>query len=184
VLILAALDLQTKRGGNEAASTTAEEFEDNLWMIVAQFVKDTNMWPVLSYDNNKIQLAVDVRHLEYAQGQEGKVVIRLDPAFNKVDLPTYSPDMNRPIEHVFADVKQRVRAAIYGAQRDFTKSAVLQDEVKKAFKALTPGAVQKDVYGLPLLWQVLSTAEGATFPDSQGHTHVGTGGDYPPSRYT
>jgi hypothetical protein len=182
--ILAALDLQTKRGGNEAASTTSEEFVDNLWMIIAQWVRDTHTQPVLSYDNNKIQAAVDVSHLEYAQGQEGKPVIRLNPALNKVDLPTYSPDMNRIIEHVFGDVKQRVRSVIYGAQRDFTKPAVLQDEVKKAFKSLTPGAVKKDVYGLPLLWQILSTAEGATFQDSQGHTHVGTGGDYPPCRYT
>lgn len=182
--ILAALDLQTKRGGDEAASTTSEEFVDNLWLIVAKWMRDTRTFPVLSYDNNKIQAAVDITRLEYAQGQEGKPVIRLIPALNKVDLPTYSPDMNRVIEHVFGDVKQRVRTVIYGAQRDFTKPAVLQDEVKKAFNALTPGAVRKDVYGLPVLWQVLSTAEGATFQDSQGHIHVGTGGDYPPCHYT
>ena len=71
------------------------------------------MWPVLSYDNVKIQKAVDVTHIEYAQGEEGKEVFSLSQDFNKVDLPTYSPDMNRAIEHVFGDVKERVRVAIY-----------------------------------------------------------------------
>jgi hypothetical protein len=36
----------------------------------------------------------------------------LSQVLNKVDLPTYSPDMNRAIEHVFGDVKERVRVAV------------------------------------------------------------------------
>jgi hypothetical protein len=182
--ILVALDLQTKAKGEKATSTTAEEFEDNLWMIVDKFKRRTGVWPVLSYDNNKIQVALDVRHIEYAQGQEGKEVFRLDPTLNKVDLPTYSPDMNRAIEHVFAGVKQRVRAAIYKGEKDFTKSSVLQSVVHEKFTTLPEGAVRKDVYGLPLLWRVLSTAEGDDFEDPPGTKHVGTAGGYPPCRYT
>jgi hypothetical protein len=182
--ILAALDLQTKAKGEKAASTTAEEFEDNMWMIVYAFATRTGVWPVLSYDNNKIQVVLDVRHIEYAQGQEGKEVFRLDPTLNKVDLPTYSPDMNRAIEHVFAGVKQRVRAAIYAGNKDFTKSTVLQSVVHAAFDSLPPGAVRKDVYSLPVLWHVLSAAKGVEFEDPPGTKHVGTGGGYPPCRYT
>lgn len=182
--ILAALHLQTKRGGEPAASTTAEEFEDNLWLIVRSFRQKTDRWPVLSYDNVKIQKAVNVSHIEYAQGQEGKEVIRLDKDLHKVDLPTYSPDMNRAIEHVFGVVKERVRVAIYRAQHDFTKGAEPQRVVLDTFNSLGKGQVKNDTKSLPLLWRVLSTPEGTVFEYPPQHKHVGTGGGYPPSRYT
>ena len=176
--------LQTKRGGEPAASTTTEEFEDNLWLIVHKFKQDTGVWPVLSYDNVKIQKAVDVTHIEYAQGEEGKKVFSLSQDFNKVDLPTYSPDMNRAIEHVFGDVKERVRVAIYRGEHDFSKGAELQKVVWDTFHKLKQWAVKNDTKGLPLLWRVLSTAAGVEFEYPPHHKHVGTGGGYPPSRYT
>jgi hypothetical protein len=182
--MFAALHLQTKRGGEPAASTTAEEFEDNLWLIVDKFKRATGVWPVLSYDNVKIQQGVNVSRIEYAQGEESKEAIMLDKDLNKVDLPTYSPDMNRAIEHVFGDVKQRVRVAIYRAQHDFTKGAELQKVVLETFNSLKKGQVKNDTKSLPLLWRVLSTREGTVFEDPPGHKHVGTGGGYPPSRYT
>lgn len=104
--------------------------------------------------------------------------------FNKVDLPTYSPDMNRAIEHVFGDVKERVRVAIYRGERDFSKGAELQKVVWDTFHKLKHGAVKNDTKGLPLLWRVLSTAAGTEFEYPPHHKHVGTGGGYPPSRYT
>ena len=159
--------LQTKRGGEPAASTTTEEFEDNLWLIVHKFKQDTGVWPVLSYDNVKIQKAVDVTHIEYAQGEEGKEVFSLSQDFNKVDLPTYSPDMNRAIEHVFGDVKERVRVAIYRGEHDFSKGAELQKVVWDTFHKLKQWAVKNDTKGLPLLWRVLSTAAGVEFEQDQ-----------------
>jgi hypothetical protein len=182
--ILAALLLQTKAKGDIAASTTAEEFEDNLWLIVHDFKQKTQQWPVLSFDNVAIQKAVNVSCLQYAQGEEGKEVITLDKDLNKVDLPTYSPDMNRAIEHVFGNVKPRVRGDIYSAEHDFSKPAELQRMVLKIFKDLPKGSVKADTKGLPLLWRVLSTPEGTVFEDPPGHRHVGTGGGYPPARYT
>ncbi len=176
--------LQTKRGGEPAASTTTEEFEDNLWLIVHKFRQDTGVWPVLSYDNVKIQKAVDVTHIEYAQGEENKEVFSLSQDFNKVDLPTYSPDMNRAIEHVFGDVKERVRVAIYRGEHDFTKGSELHKVVWDTFHKLKQGAVRNDTKGLPLLWRVLSTAAGVEFEYPPHHKHVGTSGGYPPSRYT
>jgi hypothetical protein len=139
---------------------------------------------MLSYDNVKIQRAVNISNLQYAQGQEGKEAISLDKDLNKVDLPTYSPDMNRAIEHVFGIVKPRVRGAIYNAQHDFSKPAELQRVVLSIFNDLPQGSVKADTKGLPLLWHVLSTPEGAVFEDPPGHQHVGTGGGYPPARYT
>lgn len=147
-------------------------------------MRKTDQLPVLSYDNVKIQTLVNVSHLQYAQGEEGRGVISLDKHLNKVDLPTYSPDMNRAIEHVFGIVKPRVRGAIYSAERDFSKGGELQKVVWDIFHELPQGSVQADTRGLPLLWRVLSTPEGVVFEDPPGHRHVGTGGGYPPARYT
>ena len=48
-----------------------------------------------------------------------------------------------------------------------------------------PGSVKADTKGLPLLWRVLSTPEGTVFEDPRGRDgRVGTGGGYPPARYT
>lgn len=179
----AVLHLQTKGKGDDASSTTEEEFEDNMWLIVTKFIRDTGVYPLLSYDNVKIQKGVNISNLKYAQGQEGKPIIRLSSELHKVDLPTYSPDMNRVIEHTFGVVKQRVRVQIYQGARDFSKGAQLQTAVVQTFDSLKRGSIKNDTKGLPLLWRVLSTAEGATFEQPPHHKHVGTGGGYAPARY-
>lgn len=148
-----------------------------------KFSRDTGVLPLLSYDNVKIQKCVNISHIEYAQGEEGREVYRLDTKLHKVDLPTYSPDMNRVIEHVFGFVKPLVRVEIYQGKRDFSKGAQLQTAVWETFKHLKKGAIKEDTKGLPLLWRVLSTAEGTTFEQPPGHEHVGTGGGYAPARY-
>jgi transposase len=177
------LDLQKKGQVEDAASTTEEEFIDNLWGIIHTYQRKTGWLPVLSYDNVKIQEIVDISEVAYAQGEEGREVFRLNPALNKVDLPTYSPDMNRVIEHTFGIVKPLVRVSIYRRERDYSKGLQLQTAVVEAFHTLKHGAIRNDTKGLPLLWRVLSTPEGTTFEQPPGHTHVGTGGSYAPARY-
>ena len=177
------MHLQTKKRGATAKSTTSQEFEDNLWLIVNEFHGKTKQWPLLSYDNNKIQVGVNISNLTYAQGHEDKEVFRLIPEQHKVDLPTYSPDMNRPIEHVFAQVKGYVRDAIYKGESDFSNHKELHKVVLEAFKALKPAAIRDDIKGLPLLWRILNTTEGETFEYPPNHKHVGTGGGYAPARY-
>jgi hypothetical protein len=177
------LDLQKKGQVEDAASTTEEEFIDNLWGIIHTYQRKTGWLPVLSYDNVKIQEIADISEVAYAQGEEGREVFRLNPALNKVDLPTYSPDMNRVIEHTFGIVKPLVRVSIYRRERDYSKGLQLQTAVVEAFHTLKHGAIRNDTKGLPLLWRVLSTPEGTTFEQPPGHTHVGTGGGYAPARY-
>lgn len=179
----AALYLQTKDGKRVALSTVAEEFEDNLWYIVDIFNRKTGAYPVLCYDNASIQKAVNVTHIQYAQGEEGKVAYNLSEQLNRVDLPTYSPDMNRVIEHTFAIAKQRVREKMYRVERDYTKGLELQKSVWEVFHSLSPGSIGNDTKGLPLLWRVLSTPEGTTFDWPPRHQHVGTGGGYAPAKY-
>jgi transposase len=179
----AALFLQTRDNPKVAKSTTAEEFEDNLWYIVDVFYRKTGAYPLLCYDNASIQKAINVTRIQYAQGLEGKQVYNLSEQLDLVDLPTYSPDMNRVIEHTFAVAKQRVREMIYRGERDYSKGLELQKSVWKVFHSLDPGSIGNDTKGLPLLWRVLSTPEGTSFQYPPWHQHVGTGGGYAPAKY-
>lgn len=188
--------LQKKGSAEDAKSTTEEEFKDNLYKIVQKFQRKTKQYnrdnnlgseadaPVLCYDNNKIQRIADISTLQY----DNEPDIMLDPATQRVDLPTYSPDMNRPIEHVFGFVKPRVRAHIYERYEHYVSGAAgakdLQAIVIQVFeKELVPEAVAKDVAGLPLLWHIISTPWGEEYTDARGDIHLGSEGDYPPAHY-
>ncbi len=188
--------LQTKGTAEDAKSTTAEEFTDNLYKIVQKFQQKTKEYNkkegkgeeadalVLCYDNIKIQRIADISTLEY----DNEPPIVLDPSKQKVHLPTYSPDMNRPIEHIFGFIKPRVRAHIYERYEHYTSSAAgakdLQTIVMKVFEQeLVPGAVERDVEGLPLLWHIISTPWGDEYTDPHGDIHLGSEGDYPPAHY-
>lgn len=188
--------LQKKGSAEDAKSTTEEEFKDNLYKIVQKFQRKTKQYnkdnnlgsepdaPVLCYDNNKIQRIADISTLKY----DNEPDISLDPEAQRVDLPTYSPDMNRPIEHVFGFIKPRVRAHIYERYEHYVSSAAgardLQAIVIQVFeKELVPEAVEKDVAGLPLLWHIISTPWGEEYTYMRGDIHLGSEGDYPPAHY-
>jgi hypothetical protein len=188
--------LQKKGTAIDAKSTTSEEFTDNLYKIVEKFERKTQQYnkannkgdkadaPVLCYDNNKIQRIADISTLEY----DDEPVIQLDPSKQRVHIPTYSPDMNRPIEHIFGFIKPKVRAHIYQRYEHYTSDAAgakdLQSIVMQVFeKELVAGAVERDVKGLPLLWHVISTPWGEEHTDERGDIHLGSGGDYPPAYY-
>lgn len=173
--------LQKKNTGDVAQGTTEEEFKDNLYHIVHRFQQKTaGTPPILCYDNNKIQAIADISELRF----DNKPVIHVDVAQQKVDLPTYSPDMNRPIEHLFGFIKARVRAQLYKDYAKYIDPKALQAMVFKVFnEQLVKGAVERDVAGLPLLWHIISTPLGSEHTDAEGDIHPGTGGDYPNSQY-
>lgn len=188
--------LQTMHKAEDAKSTTSEEFLDNLYKIVEKFQEKTKKYnhekglgdkaddPVLCYDNNKIQRIANISTLKYEKCPD----IKLDESKQKVDLPTYSPDMNRPIEHIFGFIKPRVRAHVYERYEHYTSSKAgakdLQTVVIQVLeKELVPGAVERDVAGLPLLWHVISTPRGEEYTDEKGDIHLGSEGDYPPAYY-
>lgn len=81
-----------------------------------------------------------------------------------------------------------VCAHIYERYEHHTSSAAgakdLQTIVMKVFEEeLVPGAVERDVKGLPLLWHIISTPWGQEYTDPQGDIHLGSEGDYPPAHY-
>lgn len=169
----------------EAAETTREEFEDNMFHIIKAWRSkvDEEVPFFLSFDNNSIQATAEIDTLRHPDtGEE----ITLAPG-KKLDLPAYSHDLNRPVEHLFGTVKHMAREELYANWAHYKDARQLQGMVYRLFHNLPvyglKGHVAADVYGLPQLWQILSTPAGILFADDRGKVHVGTGGEYPNADY-
>jgi hypothetical protein len=147
--------------------------------------KTNNAYCYLSFDNAKIQATADLTELKCPHQQpEIADVIRLADVGEKLNLPAYSHDLNRPIEHVFGTMKHRIREELYFNSYKYRKPEQVQSLVMQQFKHNFPEKqVAEDVNGLPLLWEVLSVPAGITFVDCKGNMAVGTGGDWPNAEY-
>jgi hypothetical protein len=135
---------------------------------------------LLSYDNAKIQATADISTLYHPDhpGEE-EHAIHIDPEVSKLPLPAYSHDLNRPIEHIFGTMKHKIREALYFEYHKYNTARNLQTLVWDQFHNFIPkGQVEKDVRGLPYLWEVLSTDAGITFVRDDGSEAVGTGGNW------
>lgn len=153
-----------------------------MYFIIKKWLRVTNNKPFfLSYDNAKHQATADIRTLYHPDHPKDKsYAIKVDPLAIKLQLPPYSHDLNRPIEHVFGTMKHKIRGELYTQYKKYNTPQLLQAMVYEQFTKHVPqGMVEKDVKGLPLLWEVLSTAAGAVFTMSNDQEAVGTGGDWP-----
>lgn len=173
--------LQKANSGKNAHHTTREEFTDNLYFIMKKWNEKTQNAPfLLSYDNAKIQATADISTLYHPDhpGEE-EHAIHIDPEVSKLPLPAYSHDLNRPIEHIFGTMKHKIREALYFEYHKYNTARNLQTLVWDKFHNFIPkGQVEKDVRGLPYLWEVLSTGAGITFVRDDGSEAVGTGGNW------
>lgn len=174
--------LQIESGKRDAKDTTKQEFLDNMFHIIKTWNAKTNGAKYyLSFDNNSIQANADITVLKNPNDDED--VIPLAPNGTKLDLPGYSHDLNRPIEHIFGTVKHLIRCQLYEDWPHYSDARRLQTLTYQMFHNLIvyglKDHVKDDVAGLPTLWQILSTPEGVSFCDYKGRLHVGTGGNYP-----
>lgn len=174
--------LQTIHGGEEAKETTKQEFLDNMFYIIKTWNARTNREPYwLSFDNNSIQATADLHEVQ--NPNDPHETVGLHPNGFKLNLPAYSHDLNRPIEHLFGTVKHLIKCELYANWGKYSNAKSLQTLVYTMFHSLPAHGlsnhVTEDVEGLPLLWQIISTPLGQQFADSRGRAHVGTGGDYP-----
>ena len=179
------MHLQKANSAEEADSTTREEFEDNMYHIMKSWKAKTNDACLLSFDNAKIQATADLTTLyDPLHPNDPEYAFQLEELGEKLDLPAYSHDLNRPIEHVFGTMKHRIREELYSKSWKYKTATSLQSLVWQQFhENLPPNQVQEDIKGLPLLWEVLMTPAGVTFIDANGKMAVGTGGDWPNAEY-
>lgn len=120
------------------------------------------------WDNNSIQVDADTERMG------------LDPSA-RVHLPEYSPDMNKPIEHVFAQLKRSIMEELAKHEGEHITPALAQRITTKCFKALNKASIQKDISSLPLTWRVIAADQDTTITGPGGKLWCGTGGNYPPA---
>lgn len=132
--------------------------------------------PLFLYDNNKIQ--------NFARYQQ--MGIR---GWQRVRIPPRSPDLNKPVEHMFHRIKAGIRERLYTNNELLTPQMVQQWVVDIFFeKQAGPDGtmvykqqemIKKDVLTLPLTWLAVSTDKGQAAQHTNGTTVQGSGGDYP-----
>jgi hypothetical protein len=148
-----------------------------LHIVCTEFQKKTGHWPYLSFDNASIQAKIEVTCLK----REGKPNISM-PDDHNLKIPKYSPDINRGIEHQFGGGKPRVRNECYSLDHVVISATELRKIVRRQFTIGVPKySVAKDVAGLTLLWQLISSPAGQRWTDEEtGRLCVGTGGNWGP----
>lgn len=153
---------------------TQEEFRRNLQNIVkalrALGVRKRDMF--FSWDN------------AHNNGAAADLVTHGIPAGNKLPLPPYSPDIHRVVEHCIHQMKAALDAdmlGIAGTGLPENPEQTMQLLVRRAFKQLTPAAIDKDVSGLPLAYKLVAGAKGSTVK-AGGRTWECTGGDWLPHK--
>lgn len=139
----------------------------------------------LSYDNAKIQETADISELYHPHYPgDNEYVILVDPEASRLKLPPYSHDLNRPIEHIFGTMKHKIREQLYFEHMKYTTALSVQNMVWDQFhKHMPKQQVEKDVRGLPYLWDVLSTPFGIQVQREDDSIFVGSGGNWPTQEY-
>lgn len=174
--LLVASHLQTIRGNKIAKGTTKEEFTDIMKKLVQvareELAKvDPNLTPIFSYDNNKIQADAKLEAMGITPEE-------------KLELPTYSPDMHKVIEHVFGVLKGQLQAEMLKNNPSKLSTSTAQYMVKAYFMdGIHKESIQADVDSLPVTWHIISTPEGVEAVGPDGKVYRGTGGEWADTRH-
>jgi hypothetical protein len=169
-----------------AKSTTSAEFLDNLGCILKEWQRreGPTSLPLFMYDNNKIQKVADFTQLRDALGNPL-------PHWCKLPLPSYSPDMNRAIEHMFGWLKNAMRHQMYRYLVHHPNSTPTLAEFAQLvcctfYSRRNPEGIAQiaaDFRGLPVLWQVLQHGKDVLFLGYDNRWHKGCWGGWPPKAY-
>lgn len=162
--------MQTTKG-DVAQLIVREEFEDILEQVhlkVLQKIRERGeTWtPLYSWDHTNLHESINFQKVGFSAEQ-------------RVDLGVKAPDMHQVIEHVFGDMKRRLHARL---QKESYKVTGRQCQVfaKNIFEnEITAEGIAQNVVGLPLVYQMISTAKGLSFIYNN-KMYVGTGGDWIP----
>lgn len=146
---------------------TAEEFGDNMRIVVhlaTQQQAQAGNSPLFMYDNAAI----------HAPGHPSHVGVTPSSV---VLIPTYSPDFNKVIEHIFHRLKVLLRQKIYEHQ-GFINSELVQQWVQELFFGeVTAQQIKADADSLKQTFLEISKDRGI-YVRPDGTEYKGTGGDY------
>jgi hypothetical protein len=152
-----------------AKGTTIQEFEHNMKNIVQQAAVtwgNGDLKPFFCYDNAKWQAHANFSNMGMSRHQ-------------RIVIPPHSPDMNKPIEHVFHQIKQKLAERFYKSTEEITAHTV-QEWVRDIFEnEITTASIMKDALSLKKTYLAIKTEKGDEVYYDDGSKVVGTGGDYP-----
>lgn len=124
--------------------------------------------PLFCYDNNHLQKNARWSAMGFRHHQ-------------KVWIPVHSPDFNKPIEHIFHIIKERLGEKIYNHLGP-VDAQLLQQWVVQIFSSIPPSSIAKDVASLKRTYRAVSTDLGRQVEVDGGGKVIGTGGDWPFAR--
>jgi len=155
-----------------AKGTTKEEFEDNMMLIAGiahQHWAAKNIKPLFCYDNAKIQNEASCSRMHIAW-------------HNRIEIPPHSPDFNKPIEHIFHQLKDLLRDRLYNCTEAVTAQKV-QDWILEIWSdntaGITTAAIAKDVKSLKKTYLAVKTDRDQEVKHDDGSKVLGSGGNYP-----
>lgn len=101
----------------------------------------------------------------------------------KLPLPRYAPDMHKPIEHVWAQVKHDMQNVLLQPRDTPLTALEAQQLMVQCFQRVDAGGIFRDVCSLAVTYHVIQGDEGASLQGPDGQLHVCTGGYWPSRRY-
>lgn len=132
-----------------------------------EYLRGAQTWkPLFCYDNNRIQAGADFKRMYFKKHQW-------------VHIPPYSPDFNKPIEHVFHQMKQKLGDRIYHHTGPLEVQDLRQWVLDIFEKQISTASIAKDVHSLKNTYLAVSTDKGHAIKAPNGQTVMGTGGDWP-----
>ena len=154
-----------------AKSTTKVEFQDMMKILNDQATPQCaahSKRPLYMYDNNSTQRDCKLSDMGLTGGQH-------------VSIPPHSPDFNKPIEHVFNQIKRTLLDRLYRSHHDELTPAIAQQWVLEAFQQVTTESIQKDIDSLLDTWSIVAAFSDEQITTSRGEIISGSEGDYPAS---
>ena len=93
----------------------------------------------------------------------------LGPGWQLLPHPPHSPDCNKPIEHVHAQVDDKMKRWLKQRRAEVPRRKIAvqeaMDECTRVFKNIPQASITRDVASLPKTWQAIVDNHGGFVPN-------------------
>lgn len=121
--------------------------------------------PLFCYDNAAIQKQARYNRMGFNFHQ-------------RIEIPPRSPDFNKPIEHVFNQVKEKLRDRLYECAEPVTPHLVQDWVMDICMNEISTASIAADVQSLEKTYLAVKTPQGIEVMCDDGTTLIGSGGDF------
>lgn len=121
--------------------------------------------PLYIFDNVALQKKAAYKRIGYSRHAH-------------VKTPPHSPDFNKPVEHIFNQIKRSLLERVNEDYDVELSPELAQEWVLDSFNNITTASIQADIKSLHDTWLIISTNDNTTCHTSKNEEVVGSGGDY------